>query len=136
MALPRLGDWLWGKMPLPRVVDGFGARSPCHGWNKKKPTGEPVGFLKMFICDPGRRLTLGELELFACTWLASFFALFHPWVTAKEACGFECWAKLGVFFDQRTGDAELDGTDLTVQTTTVGGNGDVPLFEGLGNLEW
>ncbi|MFT6865108.1 MAG: hypothetical protein ACJAVK_003681 [Akkermansiaceae bacterium] len=73
-------------------------------------------------------LALGELEAFAGSGLAGFFALTSTWVTAEKTSGLQHGTKFGVVLNQRAGDRELDGIGLSVHAASMGGCFDVELI--------
>lgn len=81
-------------------------------------------------------LTLRELEALAGTGLAGLFAFTGTWVTAEETSGLQVRAEFRIMKNQRTGDGQLDGISLSVETTSFGNSLHIELVAQIGNLKW
>lgn len=80
-------------------------------------------------------LSLGELELAACSALTVLLSLDHSRVSGKEAVGMECRAVGLVLCYECACDAMAAGAGLTGGATTADGDEDVELALVVSNLE-
>src|SRR6056300_1652333 len=81
-------------------------------------------------------LTLRELERTAGFWLTVFFTFNNAAVTGQEPCGFQRATQRWIVQLQRFGNAVLNCTRLTGQTTARNGCHNVELIFDTSNLEW
>ena len=73
-------------------------------------------------------LTLRELEAFPSLGLAGLLALFLAGITGQEIVFTKCIAKIGIGFEEGTGDPELDRADLAAHTTAGGADRGIVLI--------
>lgn len=80
-------------------------------------------------------LALGELEAFARSGLARFFAFFHARVATEKALFFEGGAQLRISLNEGTGDGEADSADLAEGSAAVCVDAEVVFLELVGGEE-
>ena len=81
------------------------------------------------------RLTLGELEAGAGTWLTWLLALFHPWITGEETFRLDELAVLRVELGKGAGDRVADRDGLGMFATTFNDHFHIELVDHVHDLE-
>jgi hypothetical protein len=80
-------------------------------------------------------LSLRKLEPFPGALLSVLLALFDPWIAGHKTSMFQSWTKIGVEFEQRSGNAVSDRACLARWTTTGNVDDEIKLVRGLGQLQ-
>lgn len=81
------------------------------------------------------RLTLRELEALTSLGLSGLLTLFLAGIAGKEIVFAKGIAEIRVGLQEGTGDAELDGTNLTAHATAGSADRDIKLIGDVGCLE-
>ncbi len=91
------------------------------------------GFRKILLISG---LTLRELELLTCPWLAGFLTFLHTRVASEQTSLLERDAEFAVELEKSASDSEGDRTRLSAVAAALNLSDDVDLVLELGSSEW
>ncbi len=80
-------------------------------------------------------LAFGELEAFAGSGLAGFFALFHSWVTCDQTLGAQGHTKVFIGLNEGAAQGQTKGTGLAVDSTAGGLDLDIKAMDRIGDFQ-